>query len=258
VYNYSTCSIAFTFAMISDRLFQAYRRLELSPKASIDEVKLAYRSLAKKVHPDVNSAEDANEQFIAINEAMDYIIAVRTGKIYDKQKGAYHKPSQQQEQQKRAKQKQREEYYAQWVKEQARKRAEEAQNWKEYVKSDHYHSVQRLDSGQFTLILGMYAFLAFVLLASTSNTRDPDWSGVIIPYLFCGVFLIPLTYFLVQNINSEIIWFKHCLRSWRKNKGFKFSVLDIVNYLIVLFFFFEVFLAFLFTLRYISLIPGNS
>lgn len=242
--------------MISDRLYKAYRLLNLSPKASIGEVKQAYRRLAKQVHPDINPAADANEQFIAINEAMDYIIAVRTGKLYDKQKGAYHKPSPEQEAQKRAKQKQREDYYASWVKAQARKRADESKNWKEYVKSDHYHSVQRLESGQMTMIVGMYAFLAFVLNASFLDLTDPKWGRVIIPMVFCGVFLIPLTYFLIQNIASEVIWFKHCIRSLRDSKKFKFTFYDVLNVIIVVFFLFELVGAIFAIRHYISLIPS--
>lgn len=247
--------------MISDQLYRAYRLLGLSPKATIGEVKKAYRNLAKTTHPDVNPSPEASEQFIAINEAMDYIIAVRTGKIYDKQKGTYDKPSPEQERRKKERQNQKAEYYAHWVKEQARKRAEEAKNWKEYVKSDHYHSVQRLNSGELTLILGMYAFIGFVLVASFLETPDPElvakgykWERIIIPVTFCTIFSIPLTYFFCQNLKSEVTWYKHCWSSWKTSRKNKFSFIDFLNLGIVLFALIEFVVAFFAIRNYILFI----
>ena len=46
-----------------------YEVLGLSKGASSDEIKKAYRKLAKKYHPDVNKAKDAEEKFKEINEA---------------------------------------------------------------------------------------------------------------------------------------------------------------------------------------------
>ncbi|WP_084140402.1 J domain-containing protein [Brevundimonas nasdae] len=46
-----------------------YSRLGLSPDASLSEIKTAYRSLAKALHPDVNSDPKASERFTACSEA---------------------------------------------------------------------------------------------------------------------------------------------------------------------------------------------
>lgn len=46
-----------------------YEVLGVSRDASDDEIKKAYRRLARKYHPDVNQAEGAEEQFKEINEA---------------------------------------------------------------------------------------------------------------------------------------------------------------------------------------------
>ena len=48
-----------------------YEVLGLSKGASEDEIKKAYRSLAKKYHPDVNKEPGAEEKFKEINEAYD-------------------------------------------------------------------------------------------------------------------------------------------------------------------------------------------
>ena len=55
-----------------------YSVLEISPSATDEEVKKAYRALAKKYHPDnyINNplADLASEKMKAINEAYDTII----------------------------------------------------------------------------------------------------------------------------------------------------------------------------------------
>jgi len=46
-----------------------YEVLGISRSASADEVKSAFRNLARQYHPDVNKAPDAEEKFKEINEA---------------------------------------------------------------------------------------------------------------------------------------------------------------------------------------------
>ena len=50
-----------------------YEVLGLSKSASDDEIKKAYRKLAKKYHPDINKAKDAEEKFKEINEAYEVL-----------------------------------------------------------------------------------------------------------------------------------------------------------------------------------------
>ena len=52
-----------------------YRVLGVSPGASDDEIKQAYRRLAKKYHPDVNhGSPEAEQKMKEINEAYDMIV----------------------------------------------------------------------------------------------------------------------------------------------------------------------------------------
>jgi hypothetical protein len=46
-----------------------YRRLGIQPSASAEEIKFAYRELAKKLHPDTNKNDNAKTLFQAISEA---------------------------------------------------------------------------------------------------------------------------------------------------------------------------------------------
>ena len=50
-----------------------YEVLGLSKGASEAEIKKAYRSLAKKYHPDVNKEAGAEEKFKEINEAYEVL-----------------------------------------------------------------------------------------------------------------------------------------------------------------------------------------
>jgi curved DNA-binding protein len=50
-----------------------YKTLNIAKDASQDEVKRAYRKLARKYHPDVNKNVDADVRFKEINEAHEVL-----------------------------------------------------------------------------------------------------------------------------------------------------------------------------------------
>ena len=50
-----------------------YKTLEVSENASQEEIKKAYRKLARKYHPDINKAKDAEEKFKEINAAYEIL-----------------------------------------------------------------------------------------------------------------------------------------------------------------------------------------
>lgn len=67
-----------------------YKVLGVSPSSSDDEIKKAYRKLAKKYHPDNFSdsplREQAEEKMKEINEAYDRIQKIRSGKESDSER----------------------------------------------------------------------------------------------------------------------------------------------------------------------------
>lgn len=63
-----------------------YQVLNLKPSANEEEIKQAYRILAKKFHPDINPDPDAHQRFLEISEAYEYLIEdikYSRGRIYD-------------------------------------------------------------------------------------------------------------------------------------------------------------------------------
>ena len=61
-----------------------YEILEVSPNASQEIIKIAYKNLAKKYHPDTSNQENTEEIMQMINEAYEVLINPDTREEYDK------------------------------------------------------------------------------------------------------------------------------------------------------------------------------
>ena len=67
-----------------------YQTLGISPTASKDEIKKAYRQLALQFHPDRNKSPDAHEKFIEINEAYLILFDEEARAKYDREYKYYY------------------------------------------------------------------------------------------------------------------------------------------------------------------------
>lgn len=131
-----------------------YAILGVAPNATLAEIKKAYRLKAKLLHPDVNKAPDAQEQFILLNEAYEYLESLKTGRLYSDSRKIYRKkrttPSS----------------YTDWEKvyrERVVNRAKEhaKMRYEEFEKTDYYKNTVALDIvGSFILML--FAVVIFI------------------------------------------------------------------------------------------------
>ncbi|HVD97766.1 MAG TPA: DnaJ domain-containing protein [Cytophagaceae bacterium] len=88
-----------------------YSILGLPENASEDDIRKAYRMLAKQFHPDINKAPDAHVRFILINKAYEVLMDRRQRIIYDQKSKTAEDPFKR---------------YADWVQQQHARQQEEA------------------------------------------------------------------------------------------------------------------------------------
>src|SRR4051794_14425877 len=75
-----------------------YELLGVSRDASEDDIKKAFRQLARRLHPDVSDAPDAEERFREVSEAYEVLSNSETRQLYDRYghaglKGGNFRPS---------------------------------------------------------------------------------------------------------------------------------------------------------------------
>src|SRR4051812_18428661 len=121
--------------------------LGVSADASLEDLKKAYREKAKQLHPDRNKRENAHEAFILLNEAYEYLLDLKTGKISRAQTPAYTNNWYKQEREKAK----------------ARARAFARMQYKEFIQSDRYKSLSSLSTvADYFFSFFLIALLIFI------------------------------------------------------------------------------------------------
>lgn len=122
-----------------------YRILGVTERASLADIKQAYRVRAMHLHPDRNSSPDAHEQFVQLNEAYQFLLNYKQGKT-----GTGRAQYQQKwEQTERKKARERGNEYARM-------------RWEEYYNSDDYKTGYSLD---VIMTHVLYMFMWLILIA---------------------------------------------------------------------------------------------
>jgi hypothetical protein len=70
---------------------KAYNLLGIDAKSDLNKIRKAYHSKAKEFHPDINKEINAHEKFIEINEAFEFLVKLKTGKVYNSEKDTFEK-----------------------------------------------------------------------------------------------------------------------------------------------------------------------
>ena len=154
-----------------------YHILGVTPNATLEQIKKAYRTKAKLLHPDINDAADAHEQFILVNEAYQYLLNT-TGNNPNTIKRNREKAQKQTA------------YQQQWEQEERQKARERAQEYarmkyEAYLKSDVYRTTEAINVvvDFFITILVLVIILALPIFSYRENGPITIfiWAIIIIP-----------------------------------------------------------------------------
>ncbi|MEO8148632.1 MAG: J domain-containing protein [Bacteroidia bacterium] len=196
--------------MITNSINTYYRILGVTANATVNDIKRAYRSKAKELHPDKNRSEDANEQFILLTEAYECLINLSSGKTKTIQSSTSYTTWQEES---------REE-----TRERARQYAD--MQFEEFAKTDYYNKTEAV----YTVFEHFFFFSAiFILLLPLLGYIFKGSMG-----LFVGLFITFITVQYWADIFKEktSINFKSLLQSIIvivKTKSFQYSIMTLAN-----------------------------
>jgi hypothetical protein len=182
-----------------------YQKLGLSESASLEEIKKAYRVLAKKYHPDVSKEPEAETLFIEVNEAYEFLADEQRRETY---------------QQKRARKisseelLRRENVYKQWVEMQQEKAVLRAKSHARTRYDDFVDSAIFKTAGTVSKLYN-YVFMALGLVVivmpiysiltreeEESERHTADWH-VIFPIILGLGFIFGIYYFVFKANTDE-------------------------------------------------------
>lgn len=168
-----------------------YHILGLQQGASEDEVRKAYRTLAKRYHPDVNDEEGAHDKFSEVNEAYEFLTDNAQRTNYERL---------QSEQIDRREQERREHIYMLWVKHQQRQTRYRSAVASEYASRGKKVPYSKLYGGAnaFVNVIFLVLFLAitavpiwrYVLQLSLPEAQQRSIIYFLMPALLGIIFMV--------------------------------------------------------------------
>ncbi|MDA0882626.1 MAG: DnaJ domain-containing protein [Bacteroidetes bacterium] len=191
--------------MASQKLIKAYQLLGIPMDADEATIKKAYRSKAKKLHPDLNPSAQAKTQFIELDKAYDYIMAVKSGKLRD-----WSRPNagaRQKSQHDFRHVRDFEAYMRRQAAEEARKgRKTHQARPRTNARSTYDPRVEtgRMGRANFQTLCAFAMLFAFVLISSLLSNSENAAFGI----MFSGVILLVMLYVLVQNLKEEFNYYQ--------------------------------------------------
>ncbi|MEO6903159.1 MAG: DnaJ domain-containing protein [Bacteroidia bacterium] len=133
-------------------LYNYYKILDIARTATTDDVKRAYRSKAKVMHPDVNNSPKANELFLIINEAYEVLLDANKRYLHDLRLDYVDKS--------KAELLYKKQYYGSSTKKGATNSAESNAAWKEKSESYYY----KKSPVMYNLFFASGMFVGFLII----------------------------------------------------------------------------------------------
>lgn len=176
--------------MASFKLTEAYRVLGVAMDADEATIKKAYRSKAKRLHPDLNPSAKAKAQFIELDKAYDYIMAVKSGKLKDRSRTT-----------------------------QKRSRQTHSRSTHD-PRNDH----GRMGRGNFQTICAFAMLMLLILVISVAVGLQ-----AFVGTLFSLIILMPVLYVIFHNLKEEFIVYRKGWRRVKMKQKPNLAFGDYVN-----------------------------
>ncbi|NNE55300.1 MAG: J domain-containing protein [Flavobacteriales bacterium] len=175
-----------------------YDILELDTEASMDQIKKAYRLLAKRFHPDSAHPLSSEARFIEVNEAYEFLMDAGRREAYRRSRKISEEEA-----------RRREEVYRQWVQnqqEKARARAHKhsRESLDDFTESRIYRTAMMLSTAYnyifFTIGVAITIIpVTLMLLHEPRPGEEPrGWWEFLLPVLLGLLFTYGIYYFLFK------------------------------------------------------------
>lgn len=182
-----------------------YKILGLPVGASKKMIRAAFRKLAKKYHPDVNEAADANAKFLEITEAYDYLYYGKRPRRQIGKPSKPHKPSPPRET--------AEEKLRRYAKARAKQAAERDKKEKEFFENSQFHDIF-LILGFLGKLAALFLAFLFVILPIFGLIIGKPFQGYMVIFVIIGlglglfVYTNWTDYFKIGKLNYKLSDFK--------------------------------------------------